>query len=690
MCKYSIRFFIVMISFIGGSVVAQQPSLNWVRHLGASGQGLMGVSMAIDSNKSVIVAGLFRGTVDFDEGPGVFNITSNGDQDFFVTEYDSAGNFHWAKNIGGALGDQIKEMKLDQKGNIILMGMFQGTVDMDPGVGVVNATAIGSDAFVIKLDNNGNYIWSKQWQVYSINTMEIDINNNILLGGDFGGPADFDPGIGIYTLTAGNLYSDLFICKIDENGNFKWAKQMPNQSSAQLQELSMESDSKGNIFLGGNFTESMDFDPGIGVTILTSNGDADGFVVKLDSNGIFSWAKQLGGSGTDRIWSVELDNTDRVLLTGQYHGTVDFDPGPNTYDLSNPTYRGCFIVKLENDGAFVFAKTFNGEAFGECIVTDAQNNIYISGGFYNTVDFDPGIADHTLTDGNIFITKLNDSGNFVWCAQFQNAIIGSYESIYCKIKVDAIKNIYYTGMFPFAVDFDPSTSTSIIAPYGTTDAPIVKLNGGSCQTLINNINISVCDSFVLNNTTYSTSGNYTQTLMNELGCDSIINIQLTVFPKSLTHLGHDTTICSGESIVLLPGNYNQYLWNDGSTQNNLVVTDTGTYWVQVTDNNLCEQRDSITIVGAANCNKDVCEITFETKFYPNPVVANLIINKNSTDCTVKLNLYNALGQLLLRELPLHDGVNIINLNKLPSGIYFYKMYVGEKILKSGKFIKVTQ
>ena len=113
-----------------------------MKHLGTSGEGFSGVSMEIDSEKSVIVAGLFRGTADFDEGQGVFNMTSNGDQDLFITEYDSAGNFHWAKHIGGLQGDQVKEMKLDHLGNIIIMGMYQGTVDMDPGPGIANATSL--------------------------------------------------------------------------------------------------------------------------------------------------------------------------------------------------------------------------------------------------------------------------------------------------------------------------------------------------------------------------------------------------------------------------------------------------------------------------------------------------------------------------------------------------------------------
>ena len=730
--------FIITISILlcCNSISAQQVSLNWVKHLGASGEGFTGVSMVIDSNKAVIVAGLFKGTADFDAGPGVYNMTSNGDQDLFITEYDSAGNFHWAKHLGGIQGDQVRQMKLDKYGNIVLMGMYQGTVDMDPGPGIANATAVGSDAFVIKLDNNGNYIWSKQWQVYSINTMEIDVNNNILLGGDFGGPADFDPGPGLYTMTAGNIYNDFFIFKIDANGNLKWAKQMPNQNTASMQELTMTSDSKGAVYMGGNFTDAVDFDPGTGTAILISNGDNDGVVIKLDSTGIFSWAKQFGGITTDKVWSVEIDNSDNVLLTGQYNGTVDFDPGPAVFNLNNSTNRGCFIVKLNNAGNLIFAKTFTGEAFGECITFDSGNNIYISGGFYNTVDFDPGPADHSLTEGNIFIAKLNEAGDYVWAAQFQNAILGGYESSYVTIQVDVLKNIYYTGLFTFAVDFDPGPGTTIVTPYGDVDVPIVKLNGG-CRTPSTTITTNACGSYTLNGNTYTNTGIYYQSLLSSGGCDSTIVLNLTInnirtqinesicgsylfdglllnasgtYYDTLTanngcdsiveltlniltlpqpNLGKDTSICANQTLIITPGNFNAYQWNDGSVNNNLNITLPGTYWVNVTDNNNCQARDSINISQATNCNNGICELTTETKLFPNPIGSQLIIDKNTTTCIIKMNLYNAIGQLLIKDYILLDGVNIIDFSKYPSGVYFYRFHDDNTNLKSGKLIKMT-
>jgi len=503
-----------------------------------------------------------------------------------------------------------------------------------------------------------------------------------------------------------------------------------------MQELTMESDSKGAVYMGGNFTQSLDFDPGVGTSILTSNGDNDGVVIKLDSNGIFSWAKQFGGITTDKVWSVEIDNSDNVLLTGQYNGTVDFDPGPAVFNLSNATNRGCFIVKLNNSGNLIFAKTFTGEAFGECITFDSGNNIYVSGGFYNTVDFDPGPVVHSLTEGNIFITKLNEAGDYVWAAQFQNAILGGYESIYVNIQVDVLKNIYYTGVFPFAVDFDPGPGTTIVTPYGTDDAPIVKLNGG-CRTPNTNITATACGSYSLNGNTYtntgvyyqsllssggcdstlvidltitkilttqnvsacgeylfngnliSSSGVYYDTLMANNGCDSIIELTLDIFQQPKPQLGKDTSICGGQLLLLNPGNFINYVWNDGTTSNELGITAPGNYWVEVTDNNNCVSRDSISISYGINCNNGICSLTTETKLFPNPFGSRLIINKNITSCVVKMNLYNSIGQLIIKDYALIDGVNEIDFSKFSSGVYFYKFHSNNQILQTGKLVKMN-
>lgn len=127
----------------------------------------------------------------------------------------------------------------------------------------------------------------------------------------------------------------------------------------------------------------------------------------------FQWAKHIGGTGDDQGASIALDIDGNVYTTGYFNGTVDFDPGPETFELTSVSSNSdIFISKLDVDGNFVWAKTFgsNGIDQGFSITTDDAGNVYITGAYRFTTDFDPGAGvfnlSTTLNGVNIFILKL--------------------------------------------------------------------------------------------------------------------------------------------------------------------------------------------------------------------------------------------------------------------------------------------
>ncbi|MFN8245794.1 MAG: T9SS type A sorting domain-containing protein [Ferruginibacter sp.] len=713
---------------------AQQVSLNWMKQIGSPGQNLNGHFMDLDSGKYIYISGYFTSTADFDPGPGVFNMTSNGGTDIYVAKFDSAGNFIWAKQIGGTLDEDVTELKVDKRGNIVFIGYFQGTVDMDPGPGVVTVTSNGSNSFFTKLDHNGNFIWSKQLLLAGSNTMEIDPFNNIYIGGDFAGSFDFDPGPGTQTLTAPSvLDNDLFILKLNEQGEFLWARNMNNGGGSQLQEHALETDQQGSVYMAGNFSGPMDFDPGPSVATLTTAGSSDCFIVSLDSSGNYRWAKRWGAANTDKPFDMAIDPAGNIFATGSFDGLVDFDPNVGVFTMNSSSFRNCFLLKLDQNGNFIFARQFTGNSFGEAVAFDSGNNIYVSGGFYGPADFDPGPGVSSVDGGNIFVTRLDAAGNLTWVAAFQNQIVGSYESVYVAMKVDPFKNVYYTGVFPFAVDFDPGPGTYIATPIGNNDIPIVKLNG-QCRTASTSLNVTTCDRYTLNGTTYTNSGTYVQTLSGSGGCDSLVTINLTitriqtqdnasscgsytwngttysasgVYNDTLTavngcdsivqltltirdlpvpNLGANTAICDNDVIALYPGAFDSYQWNNASNLDSLLVTSPGTYWVTVTSNG-CQATDSITIDPKAGCPPTECTIEAASVFYPNPCGNTVYFDKNNTSCSIYLNLYNALGQCILKNELLTDGTNTISMKRFAAGTYFYTLHDMSRILKRGKLVK---
>src|SRR6185295_9735200 len=216
----------------------------------------------------------------------------------------------------------------------------------------------------------------------------VDGAGNVYTTGSFDGTADFDPGPGTYNLTTAGV-GDIFISKLDASGNFLWAKQIGGTTYDYGYSIAV--DSVGNVYTTGYFDDTADFDPGPGTYNLTTAGSADIFVSKLDNSGNFIWAKQMGATQADFGYAITVDVNGYVYTTGEFNGTVNFDPGPGIFNLIS-TYPEIFISKLDASGDFVWAKQLGGtgEDKGYSIAVDESGNVYSTGYFKDTADFDPG------------------------------------------------------------------------------------------------------------------------------------------------------------------------------------------------------------------------------------------------------------------------------------------------------------
>jgi hypothetical protein len=324
-------------------------------------------------------------------------------------------------------------------------------------------------------------------------------------------------------------------------------------------------DASGNVFTTGSFNGSVDFDPGTGNYTLTSAGLEDIFVHKMDASGNFIWAVQMGSYMSDQGNSIEIDAAGNIYTTGMFSSPADFDPGPGTYYLTD---NFMFISKLDGSGNFLWAKQLGGYsiASGQSIAIDASCNIYTTGMFTNTPDFDPGTGTCSFTSfgwDDIFISKLDQAGNFIWAGQFG----GTYDECGYSIAVDNAGNIYITGYFSGTADFNPGPGnynmTSQTGANDPTDIFIVKL----CQTTFSELTVSSCDSYVSPSGIYFwiSSGTYYDTLTNFHGCDSIITFYLTIINSSTNFIS--PTVCdsytspSGNCTWTTSGTYTDTLIN---------------------------------------------------------------------------------------------------------------------------------
>ena len=623
------------------SSVAQTPSFVWADAVTSSNYGVGGSSIALDAAGNTYIAGTFLGTVDFDPGAATYNISSysNCCDDIFILKLNVAGNFVWAKQIGGTNFDRGKTLCIDDRGNVYYSGTFGGVADFDPGIGTYTLTTVGSggNMFVSKLDANGNFVWVKQFVgkgiVTEINSIAVDASGNVYTTGIFNDTCDFDPASAVYNLigdTTTTFYGEndhgtIYISKLDASGNFVWAKQM-GDNLAYNESNSIHIDASGNIYATGAFGGTGDFDPGPGTFNLTCTPGINNqniFISKLDAFGNFVFAKQLGnGSATALGYGIKTDQAGNVYSVGSFYNTGDFDPGAGTFNLTSVGVTDIFISELDASGNFLWAKRIgaSGRDAAYSLTVDQYKNVYTTGLFNGTVDFDPGAETFTVSSGgsseNAFVSKLDASGNFINTGTMNGGSSGGL-----GIAADNLGNTYTTGSFGSVTDFDPGAGTYTLSGTANSSMFISKLcTSPAPPTNITNSNkLTICSgmSTTLTVTSAGTVNWYstpTSTIVLGTGANFVTStltagiytyyaeanacsinatrspITLTVNPAPLAPTASNKAICSGSKAMLSAigsgtlGWYSQatggtYL-GGGANYTTPILTTNTTYYVQ--------------------------------------------------------------------------------------------------------------
>lgn len=255
-----------------------------------------------------------------------------------------------------------------------------------------------------------------------------------------------------------------------------WAYSLGSVGSSTATDMVL--DAGGNIFLTGNFQNSVYFDPGTNLHILTSVGDDDIFISRTSTSGQVLWAKRIGGPGKDHASSMAMDKEGNLILTGSFHGTADFDPSPNVFPLSAGAAGDAYITKLDENGEFLWAIKVTGDGFNEIrsVKTDASNNIFVTGLFEETADFDPtdGVATHASKGlEDIFLAKYSPEGQLIWV----NTIGGPGSDTGREVTVTLTGNVWVAGHFSESVDFNPKPDEAILTAHGLEDIFVATYTG---------------------------------------------------------------------------------------------------------------------------------------------------------------------------------------------------------------------
>lgn len=496
-----IIFLLILFLSTGLVTKAQSPSFQWAKNIGSQASENT-IKTALDASGNIYSTGRFQGTVDFDPGNGVSNLTSAGNTDIYICKLGPSGNFIWAKCVGGPAADGGLDISIDLVGNVYITGIFYSTADFDPGPGSYTMTSAGdNDAFILKLSNFGNFISAIQFGNAGFdygNSIKVK-DNKVISIGQFTGIVDLDPSAGVYNLSSSY---GLYISNLDTSLNFVWAKQIDGTARG----CGIDIDFQNNVLISGDFSDTLDFDPGVGTFTLSNNTITylDAFILKLNSFGNFIWVKKINSTGYTQASAIAADGLGNVCVSGFFAGTVDIDPGPGTYTMPSSYWgnsRNTFVLKLDPFGNFLWGTNIDGSfllSYAPALTIDPLNNIYVTGDFHSTGDFDPGPNVFTLTasGADVFIWKLSSVGNLVWALN-----IGSnYSQAGTDIEIDATGNIYTSGWFTWTCDFDPGPGIYNLTATGpniidSADVFVLKLNNSvitsesNLNGLRNNVNI---------------------------------------------------------------------------------------------------------------------------------------------------------------------------------------------------------
>lgn len=235
-------------------------------------------------------------------------------------------------------------------------------------------------------------------------------------------------------------------------------------------------DASGNTVVVGYFRDASDFEPGAGITTLTSAGVRDIFISKIGPSGNFLWAKSIGTTTDEQAHGVSIDANGNIYVVGDFEGTVDFDPNSGVSPMTAAGALAGYILKLTPNGDLAWVRQVG---WGITSIHVQPSGVITVGGRYRaTTDFDlgPGTAIYTPSGGSdSFVARYNANGDYVWVA-VTNGINGGETVV--AVAVDAAGNAYATGSFSGLVDFDPGAGTANLTAQtpGTNDVYLIKLN----------------------------------------------------------------------------------------------------------------------------------------------------------------------------------------------------------------------
>ncbi len=463
--KKIVHFFLLTFLFVGA---AHAQSWEWANE-GSCTYGASGQSIATDAAANTYQVGLFEKTPLFFGPTGLYNAGAN---DIFISKFNNAGNvLMWARSFGRNGDDGANSVAVNKFEQVYVGGYFNSPTLTFDTTTLVNTDSFSylSDIFVARFDSAGNALWAKNFggSDYDVATgVATDTWGNVYVTGYFQSTAMVIGGT-TYTNAGGQ---DMFLIKLDSNGNVKWVRTSGGVGSDPANAVSV--DKSGNVFIAGSFTGATATFGTYSITRVASSG-SDLYIAKYDSSGNAQWAKGVGNTGGDVANGVAADTSGNAYITGtMYSSNLTF----NGHLVLNGGNNAVFLAKYDPSGNALWALTGAGTChdYGYGVCVDRHNNVLISGGYNShTITFGSVVLTNYLATcfyDDIFIAKFDPSGTALWGISNGG---NNGESAY-SVATDTADNPFITGSFLSpSIAFGPKT---IVSTTGSASFFVAKYN----------------------------------------------------------------------------------------------------------------------------------------------------------------------------------------------------------------------
>lgn len=418
------------------SVYSQFPGFNWGISFGGPDFDIC-KDIVTDSIGNLYLIGNFKSTKINIANNFLYNSTP-GSFDFIIIKMSHDGNIIWAKSFGGNQDDYVTSASIDLQGNLYLTGYFNSEILNLDGNPLKNFGTENSSVFITKVNPDGNVIRAMNFLGKS-----NDIPTSI---------SCFDEGKCIYlcgnfqsdTLSVSSLKVhkkgdiDIFVAKFDTSLNIVWLKSFGSEKIDYASNMNI--DKEGNIYIVGYFnSDSILFQN----FVLKNSGNYDGYVLKLDTEGIPLWCKSLRGTENEKITQISVSSSGTIYICGEFGSTKVFI---DSVEMANSMYffTNLFVTKLDKYGKIIWCKVFGGNGnreFEENLYLDYEENPILTGSFSSSsISFD-FYNFKKVGCSSLFLVKLNKYGEIDW--SFSTG--GDGNDVGIKVVSDKHKNLYFAG-----------------------------------------------------------------------------------------------------------------------------------------------------------------------------------------------------------------------------------------------------